>query len=258
MTSMLTPHSLIFNEAEWRKWHQCRTVSATALTGPTALTGTHWIDSHEVNSTEVHPGVPGRWRRTADSIIGTSLSLAHVPHGAVELHEGESISNGILTLQAFERQGEFALRTYNRNAPNRIIFNSIATFEPSQQWVIPARLSPDADTVNLTSSDGAIIPTPTIGWLLFELGGLPFRLRVLGRRGKLWTTFSDKSADMGVYRFRFINLNRPDAYGNTAIDFNRAYLPPLAFSEHFLCPTPTPTNKLEFDVEAGEKWPVFD
>ena len=43
----------------------------------------------------------------------------------------------------------------------------------------------------------------------------------------------------------------------SVLNFNRAHLPPCAFSEHFLCPTPVSANKLEFSVEAGEKWSIF-
>jgi uncharacterized protein (DUF1684 family) len=38
-----------------------------------------------------------------------------------------------------------------------------------------------------------------------------------------------------------------------ALDFNRAVLPPCAFSDAFICPLPPPGNVLPFPVTAGEK-----
>ncbi|WP_366556917.1 DUF1684 domain-containing protein [Corynebacterium glutamicum] len=40
----------------------------------------------------------------------------------------------------------------------------------------------------------------------------------------------------------------------TRRNLHRTWLPPFAFSEHFLCPTPTKANVLDVAIEAGEKW----
>ena len=45
----------------------------------------------------------------------------------------------------------------------------------------------------------------------------------------------------------------PDEAGRTAIDFNRAYLPPCAFSDQFVCPLPAPGNRLPVRIAAGER-----
>lgn len=258
MATRLISQPFTFDEDDWHAWHRGRTEYASSPTGPTALTANHWVEPDKPASALEYPDTPGRWYRTTDRLIGLDIPRTHSVTGTVQLAAGESVSDGSLSIQAFERQGEFAVRIYNRHAPNRIAFHSIEAFVPSSRWALPARLSPDADTVNLTTSDGTILPTPTLGWLHFEMGNLSHRLRVIGQGGKIWTAFSDESSAIGVHRFRFIKLDRPDATGYTIIDFNRAYLPSVAFSKHFLSPMPTPTNTLEFSVEAGEKWAVFN
>lgn len=258
MTSTLAPQAPALDRTKWEEWRRERLDFISQPDGPSALITAHWVPADDAAGAEHYSGLPGRWYRTDDTVVGTGIPQTFTPTGTIQLRAGESVSDGNLTVRAFEQQGEFAVKAFNRHAPKRISFHSIATFEPREQWVLTARLKPDADTVNLTAADGTIIPTPTIGWVEFEFENMTHRLRIVGSGGKLWTIFSDASTAAGVYPFRFIDFDRPDARGNITIDFNRAYLPPLAFSDHFLCPTPTPTNNLPFAVEAGEKWPIFD
>jgi uncharacterized protein (DUF1684 family) len=48
----------------------------------------------------------------------------------------------------------------------------------------------------------------------------------------------------------------PNADGTITLDFNRAVLPPCAFSYSFNCPLPPKQNRFPFPVEAGEKLPL--
>lgn len=244
-------------EANWCAWRQERSEYAAAPDGPTALTAIHWIPERQGKPHPL-PGIPGKWYRTEDKVIGTGLPHEFTVTGMVRLGAGEQVSNGQVTILSSERRGEFSVSIFHHNTPTRISFHSIATFPFGEQWALPAQLIPEADTVNLTTSDGAILPTPTLGWLSFQHGGLNYQLRVLGSGSKLWTTFSDESSILGVHPFRFLNLDRPDAQGHTVIDLNRAHLPPQAFSKHFPCLMPTQTNHLDFMVEAGEKWAIFN
>jgi uncharacterized protein (DUF1684 family) len=41
------------------------------------------------------------------------------------------------------------------------------------------------------------------------------------------------------------------------LDFNRAYLPPCAFSDEFNCPLPPGDHRFDAEVTAGETWPEF-
>ena len=39
------------------------------------------------------------------------------------------------------------------------------------------------------------------------------------------------------------------------LDFNKAFNPPCAFTDHAVCPLPPPQNLLPFRIEAGEQKP---
>jgi len=48
---------------------------------------------------------------------------------------------------------------------------------------------------------------------------------------------------------------RPD--GRYVLDFNRAYNPACAVSEHYNCPIPPKANRLAVAIRAGEKDPHY-
>lgn len=258
MIDTLNAEARLINEDSWHAWHLGRNREATAPTGPTALTATHWLHAEELKRAEEVPGLPGRWYLAGGGVVGIHLPVHYATTGTTQILPGEFLETGDLILTVVERLGERALRIYDRSASTRSNFRSIATFPPSARWQIPAHFEALPQTVNVTEADGVIVAIPTAGILRFTVEGRTHRLRVRVRDNALWATFSDTTADRGVHRFRFIAIDRPDAAGETLIDFNRAYLPPLAFSEHFLCAGPTQGNVLDFAVEAGEKWPVSD
>ena len=45
----------------------------------------------------------------------------------------------------------------------------------------------------------------------------------------------------------------PPVDGVVTIDFSGAYLPPCSFSDHYLCPMPAASNRLETAITAGER-----
>ena len=71
---------------------------------------------------------------------------------------------------------------------------------------------------------------------------------------KFFIVFADETAGKTTYGAgRFIEIDKPDALGNTEIDFNIAYNPPCAFTEFATCPLPPPQNRLKLSITAGEK-----
>ena len=64
----------------------------------------------------------------------------------------------------------------------------------------------------------------------------------------------DQTSGVSTYGAgRFIDVPKPDKYGNTEIDFNIAYNPPCAFTAFATCPLPPKQNRLALKIEAGEK-----
>ncbi|MEV4561630.1 DUF1684 domain-containing protein [Kitasatospora sp. NPDC049285] len=249
----------------WQRWTESRTAAVSAPHGPLALTGTHWL---EPEPGEI-PGLPGRWW-AEDGLVRTVLA----PGAGVRLERGDGELTGAVALRTdgdpepqiavlgqrrlvpIEREGELALRVFDPDAPTRTGFAGISLFPYAPDWAVPAVYTP-FDTgeraVVVENADGRDRPLAVTGQVAFTLCGEPHTLTV-GRSGnRLSGVIADTTSGHETYRFRFVTLPAPDADGNTVLDFNRAYLPPCAFADHFICPFPPPGNRLTVAVEAGER-----
>jgi len=249
---------------EWKHWTDGRTASVSAPHGPLALTGTHWLEPEPAEL----PGLPGRWW-AADGVVRVSAGSAdgirikgsdQVVDGEVALRPdtapGADLAMlGEVLLVPIEREGELALRVFDPEAPSRAAFAGIAVYPYSPEWAVPAVFTPfESDrAVVVPNADGRERPLEVTGQIAFTLAGEPHTLTVSRSGGRLSGVIADATSGHETYRFRFITLPAPDPDGRTVLDLNRAYLPPCAFADHFVCPFPPPGNRLTVAVEAGEK-----
>lgn len=101
--------------------------------------------------------------------------------------------------------------------------------------------------------DGYRAETRYDGVVLFELDGVRLELTVeRDDDGTLFAAFADATSGTESYPFRFLRLPAPDEDGNVEVDLNRAYLPPCAFSDHYVCVFPPPGNRWQVPVAGGE------
>jgi uncharacterized protein (DUF1684 family) len=106
----------------------------------------------------------------------------------------------------------------------------------------------------LSAVDGGTREADVAGRLRFELAGAPQTLLVTRNgQGALSAVFSDGTNGLETYRFRFLPVDEPADDGSAVVDFNRAYLPPCAFSDQFVCPTPPAGNRYSTPIRAGER-----
>ena len=91
----------------------------------------------------------------------------------------------------------------------------------------------------------------------FRLHGKAYRLDAVGYDEGLFFIFRDATAGKTTYRpGRFLYVDHRPASGATfALDLNRAYNPPCAFSKFTTCPLPPKQNVLATPIEAGERYP---
>lgn len=236
-------------EADWREWHASRERYAGAEYGPSALESTNWL----ITEPAAVDGVPGLWALTGDGgIRGSELGAA----GArVTLYGDEKIRFGRRELRVFDRDGAVALRVFNPRRPEREHFSAIDAYPPRQAWRLPAVFEPTpGERITITAVDGAEHEAPIAGRLHFELDGAPQTLTVTrGARGALSAVFADATNGLETYRFRFLPIEEPGDDGSAWIDFNRAYLPPCAFSDQFVCPLPPLGNRFTASIRAGER-----
>ncbi|MFJ1751963.1 DUF1684 domain-containing protein [Kitasatospora sp. NPDC088134] len=251
----------------WQRWTESRNAAVGAPHGPLALTGTHWLAPEPAKL----PGLPGRWWAEDGAVcaelrLGDGVRLEHASGereltGRVELRPDIDREPGIavldeLRLVPIEREGELALRVFDPAAPARAAFAGISVYPYAPDWAVPAVFTPFDDggqAVLVENADGRARPLAVAGRIAFTLAGQPHTLTVSGEGGRLSAVLADNTSGRETYRFRFVTLPAPDAEGTTVLDLNRAFLPPCAFADHFICPFPPPGNRLTVAVEAGER-----
>ncbi|GEK80309.1 DUF1684 domain-containing protein [Agrococcus baldri] len=259
---------------DWRAWRIRRWHDVAGPHGIAALAGTHWLTP----AAQVLEGVPGRWRAEGEAALGAGLAGSGVTRrdgSAVgdeellaagdELRLGEQHGDGVL-LRVFVREGVPALRRIDPAAERRTGLTGISAFEPDPDWVLEARWTPGstalgAAALEVEQVDGHRTRRSDVGTLAFELEGRQLRLTTTGGvdadgAPALAVVFSDTTSGIEASPFRFLRLPLPDASGVVTIDWNRAFLPPCTFSDHYVCPMPSPENRLPVAVRAGERMPV--
>lgn len=248
---------------DWKHWTDARTASVSAAHGALSLTGTHWLDAEPAEI----PGIPGRWSGSPDGVrvragAADGLTVAARPvDGELLLRpdthpEAMVAYFGDVLLVPIEREGEPALRVFDPDAEGRASFAGISTYPYAPEWSVLAVFTPYEDgdrSLTVPNADGRERPLAVTGQIAFHLAGEAYTLTVSRAGDKLSGVISDAGSGHDTYRFRFITLPGPDAAGRTVLDLNRAYLPPCAFADHFVCPFPPPGNKLPIAVRAGEK-----
>lgn len=236
-------------EDDWRDWHASRERYAGAEYGPASLESTNWL----ITLPSAVDGIPGLWARTDDGgIRGTELG---VEGASVALHGADTLRLGRRELRVFPRDELVALRVFNPGRPQRERFSGIDAYRPDEAWRLPAvfEQTPD-ERITFTAVDGRAHDSPIAGRLRFTLRGKELRLAVTrGAQGGLSAVFGDGTNGQETYRFRFLPIDEPADDGSAVVDFNRAYLPPCAFSDQFVCPLPPTENRISAPIRAGER-----
>jgi uncharacterized protein (DUF1684 family) len=255
------------DESAFRAWREARTARLLGPQGALALTGTHWFDDELALD-----AAPGTWRavdstsprratltaRAADAVLVDGEVLDGTATIRSDLaDQPTAVTAGHLQLVLIDREGVLAVRVFDPESPARQRFLGISAFPWSASHVRPARFEPypAEQVVMVDNADGVRRGLPLGGTVTFDLDGTTVRLAVErdADDGTLQAVFRDGTSGVTSYRFRFLDFPAPDAEGRTVADLNRAFLPPCAFSDHFVCPFPPPGNTLELAVEAGER-----
>lgn len=252
----------------WQQWRSKRESTLRQPHGTLALIGTHWLDDEPAPIVE---GEPVLWSAGPDG--KTVVVSAKAEHGLV--FEGRPI-DGTVTLRPdtdehpdtvtapeydillvpIEREGSAALRVYDPKSPTLAAFDGIEAFAFDPAWAVPATFTPyDGPRVEkVLNADGVVRGLGLDGTVEFELedGSHTFEA-ALTAGGGLWIVFADPTTADAKPFFRFLSAPAPAASdGAFVLDFNRAYLPPCAFADHYVCPMPPRGNTLTIPVRAGE------
>ena len=260
-------------------WREQRLTELLAVDGWTSLVGLHWLElkAHYIGSGStsgirlaVGPprlGMVSRqgkdWYFTPEP--GVPMQVDGKPvSGRIAFHGDRDeaptlihFDDGKGVLSLIERGPRFALRVRHSEAPARAHFGHLEYWPADPSWRITARFVPHDlnKTLPIVDITGLTTEQSNAGAIEFERDGRTWRLEALGEPGQpLQVIFADRTSGRGSYAAgRYIDVAVPDSRSEVVIDFNRAYNPPCAFTPFATCPLPPPENRLDMEVQAGEK-----
>lgn len=222
----------------WNDWRAERNRAATAPLGIASVTGTHWLTDEPLTI----ESLPGTW----SAVDGRAVSSA-----GVTLAPGESQAIGDLSVSGLARAGEVAVRVFDPQAPTRLALSGIDAFEPDPAWIIDGVLD-SREELSIEHIDGFVGAKETVVLRAVIAGEERTLSAIAAPDGSAQVVFADSTNGTETQRFRFLNVSVGEVGEPVVIDFNRAFLPPCTFTDHYLCPLPPQNNRFDFPVRAGE------
>lgn len=249
-------------------FHERRELAVVQPQGSLALTNTQAIDAEQTIW-----GVPGRWaplpagesglKVLAEAADGIRVDGVLVDGEAVVRGRDDASPSAIVfsdTVSGFVIRlegGSYALRVFDAKSEAIEDFGGIDAFAYDPDWVITANWSenPAGTTMGFEhlKDEGQTREEVVPGKITFQRDGVDYDLAAFKSGRALQLVFADATSGDSTYsvgRFLFV---APNADGTITLDFNRAILPPCAFSYAFNCPMPPKQNRFGVPIEAGEK-----
>ena len=253
---------------QYAQFHERRELAVAQPQGSLALTNTQAIDAEQTIW-----GVPGRWAPLPEGKSGLRVIAAAADGIRVdgELVDGEAVIRGkddpnpgaIVfsdTVSGFviKLDGSgYALRVFDAHSEGIENFGGIDAFAYNPDWVVTAEWSenPAGTTMGFEhlKDEGKTREEVIPGRITFARDGVDYDLAAFKSGRALQLVFADSTSGDSTYsvgRFLFV---APNADGTITLDFNRAVLPPCAFSYAFNCPMPPKQNRFAVPIDAGEK-----
>lgn len=167
--------------------------------------------------------------------------------------------------------GRYMLRLSHQRFPALIVFDPrsprFAEYQGLQyfpvdfayRYELPLTPNPSADTVVIASTRGNQRRAVRSGWFDFKVDGKPQRLEAVRLlepgvgEHDYGIFFRDATSGKESYELgRYLDVESLGD-GRFVLDFNQAYNPACAVSEHYNCPIPPRANTLKVAIRAGEK-----
>lgn len=265
-----------FAQADYQTWQQTRLSNLRKPDSWLSLVGLVWLDtgSHSVGSAADNhyqlaegPARLGTLELDGGQVWFEPAAGVDVRLDGIALNRRTALysdANGVASRLEFgavhfvliERGGRLGLRVKSSNAPVLTGFTGIDSYEFDPQWVINARWQPfeAPQTLEIATIIGTVEPSPSPGKVVFEHQDHTYSLQPTGTTDSLFFVFGDRTngrETYGMARFLYAKVSADGQH--VVLDFNRAYNPPCAFTPYATCPLPTPENRLDLAVTAGER-----
>ncbi|ROQ41160.1 hypothetical protein EDF46_0533 [Frondihabitans sp. PhB188] len=257
--------------AELDRYRQRRRERATGPQGFLALTNTQWVDSAQPVW-----GVPGTWAPAPKGLGGLALTATEadgivvdgdVVDGTVYVAGDDAMVPSTLrfasgatgTVIANDDRSSYALRVWDTSSDAAQAFGSVDSFDFDPSWVVTADFVPTEEGAQVDIRHQKDLelsrPQPLPGLIRFSRDGVDYELAAFpsGDGDRLQLVFGDATNGDSTYSVGRFLFPTPSDDGTIMLDFNRAVLPPCAFSYNFNCPIPPKQNRFAIPIEAGEK-----
>ena len=175
------------------------------------------------------------------------------------------VKNGSVEYEVIKREDngvdKFAIRVKDTDSEARKNFKGLDYFPINPAYRVTAHFEPynPPRKIMITNVLGMTSEETAPGALVFNLMGKTYRIDPIWDMSdpeprNLFIIFKDQTSGKETYgAARYMYANRPDAQGNTVVDFNKSYNPPCVFTHFATCPLPPQQNRLPIRIEAGEK-----
>lgn len=201
-----------------------------------------------------------------DSVSIITSNISGITSGGAEIGEQtlayhDSLKNspefnlGSLRWVVIKRGEKFAVRLRDLEHENLTTMDPLEFFELDPEMKVVADFEPydPPRYVKTANVLGMVYDAEVPGLLKFELRGQKYEMEP-NLDGDLHLRFTDETTGEETYGLgRYLHADMPDENNKVIIDFNRAYNPPCAFTEHATCPIPPKANHISFKLMAGEK-----
>lgn len=265
-------------QASIDNWHRTRTENLKKENGWLNLAGLFWLsegsNSFGSDSTQAIVFPKGSIAAQAGYFIrkGNTVSLLTLPDVNITIRDTvvtdriifqpdsmktPVLAHGSLRWSVIKREDRIGIRLRDLDSKELKRFKGIDRYPVNAAWRTTAKLETigQPGLISITNVLGQTNLQNAAGKLVFTLQGKTYTLDVLDEgEEELFIVFADATNATETYPSgRFVYIPKPDAQGNTIIDFNKAYNPPCAFTPFATCPLPPPQNRLPLAIKAGEK-----
>lgn len=257
------------------KWRQAYDAKLRGDDGWLAVAGLFWLHEGEnsFGSDQGNdivlpsPAVPARagyfdlraGKTTVHVNSGVPITMGGKPVDTAELRPDSKVDRLViddLTFYVHASGKRFAIRLRDKNSKLRREFKGPRWYPIDPAYRIMAHYEAYASPreVEIENILGDRGPTYLVGFVTFSLGGKEYRLDAEDNGdGTLFIVFRDLTSRTETYQAsRFLDTDPPKD-GAVELDFNKAYNPPCAYNPYTTCPLPSPGNRLQVEIPAGEK-----
>ena len=251
---------------EIAQWRTEREAKLKADDGWLTVVGLHWL--HEgVNTVGSDPNADAPLPASLPARVGTiTLSKGKVhfkPAGGVPLREMDlktdvtdqydRLALGRVKFFVIERETKFGVRVKDNDSETRKKFNGLRWYPVDPTWNIKAKFVSSPHQVSFDTEVGVKEKDDSPGYVTFMRGGQQYKIEAVKEDDDLWFVFRDQTSGKTTYgASRFLYTPFPKN-GFVEMDFNKAENPPCMFTDYATCPLPTPQNRLQLAVTAGEQ-----